>query len=42
MIDTLAIGFALSLPLIMLAYVKLQPKRQPIRVRTRDAQRRRR
>ena len=42
MIDTLAIGFALSLPLIMLAYVTLQPKPEPIRIRARDAQRPRR
>lgn len=42
MINTLAIGFALSLPLIVLAYVTLQPRAEPIRVRVRDAQRRRR
>lgn len=41
MISTLEIGFALSTPLLLvLAYV-LAPKPKPVRIRTRDAQRRR-
>ncbi|WP_292092841.1 hypothetical protein [Brevundimonas sp.] len=40
MISTLEIGFALSAPLLVFAYVLLQPRPKPIRVR--DAQQRRR
>ena len=41
MISTLEIGFALSMPLLALAYVLAQPKPKPVRIRTRDAQQRR-
>lgn len=41
MISTLEIGFALSVPLLVLAYVLFQPKTKPVRIRTRDAQWRR-
>jgi len=40
MISALEIGFALSAPLFVLAYV-LTPKAKPVRIRARDAQRRR-
>lgn len=39
MISTLEIGFALSVPLLVFAYVLAQPK--PVRIRARDAQQRR-
>lgn len=42
MISILEIGFALSLPLLLLVYALTQPRAQPIRVRARDTQRRRR
>ncbi|WP_292037440.1 MULTISPECIES: hypothetical protein [unclassified Brevundimonas] len=42
MISALEIGFALSAPLFVLAYVLAQPKPQPVRIRARDAQQRRR
>lgn len=47
MISTLEIGIALSLPLLVLAYVALQPKPKPVRIvakdgRIRNAQQRRR
>ena len=41
MIIALEIGFALSAPLFVLAYVLAQPKPKPVRIRTRDAQQRR-
>ena len=41
MISALEIGFALSAPLFVLAYVLAQPKLKPVRIRTRDAQQRR-
>jgi len=41
MISALEIGFALSIPLLALAYVLAQPKTKPVRIRARDAQRRR-
>lgn len=41
MISALEIGFALSAPLLVLAYVLAQPKPKPVRIRIRDAQRRR-
>lgn len=43
MISALEIGFALSAPLFVLAYVLAQPKPKPkpVRIRTRDAQQRR-
>ncbi|MGE7198147.1 hypothetical protein [Brevundimonas naejangsanensis] len=41
MISTLEIGFALSMPLLALAYVLTQPKPKPVRIRARDAQQRR-
>ncbi|HEV2082918.1 MAG TPA: hypothetical protein VGR32_10785 [Brevundimonas sp.] len=41
MISALEIGFALSVPLLALAYVLAQPKAKPVRIRARDAQRRR-
>lgn len=41
MISALEIGFALSAPLLVLSYVLAQPKPKPVRIRTRDAQRRR-
>lgn len=40
MISALEIGFALSVPLMVLAYV-LAPRAKPVRIRTRDAERRR-
>jgi hypothetical protein len=42
MISALEIGFALSVPLLVLAYVSLQPRPKPVRIRVRDAQQRRR
>nr|WP_314429132.1 hypothetical protein [uncultured Brevundimonas sp.] len=41
MISALEIGFALSAPLFVLAYVLAQPKPKPVRIRTRDAHQRR-
>ena len=41
MISALEIGFALSAPLFVLAYVLAQPKPKPVRIRIRDAQQRR-
>lgn len=41
MISTLEIGFALSVPLFVFAYVLAQPKPKPVRIRARDAQQRR-
>ncbi|MFE9083694.1 hypothetical protein ACQKKG_02785 [Brevundimonas sp. NPDC003935] len=41
MISALEIGFALSAPLFVFAYVLAQPKPKPVRIRTRDAQQRR-
>jgi hypothetical protein len=41
MISTLEIGFALSVPLLVFAYVLTQPKPKPVRIRARDAQQRR-
>jgi len=41
MISALEIGFALSAPLLVLAFALAQPKPQPVRIRTRDAQQRR-
>lgn len=41
MISTLEIGFALSAPLLVLAYALFQPKTKPVRIRARDAHRRR-
>lgn len=45
MISALEIGFALSAPLLVLAYVLFQPRPKPVRIRAkivpRDAQRRR-
>ena len=41
MISALEIGFALSVPLLALAYVLALPKTRPVRIRVRDAQRRR-
>lgn len=41
MISALEIGFALSAPLFVLAYVLAQPKPKPVRIRARDAQQRR-
>jgi len=41
MISTLEIGFALSVPLLVFAYVLAQPKPKSVRIRTRDAQQRR-
>jgi hypothetical protein len=42
MISALEIGFALSAPLLVLAYVVFQPKPKPVPVRIRDARQRRR
>lgn len=42
MISALEIGFALSAPLLVLAYVLFQPKPKPVPVRIRDARPRRR
>lgn len=42
MISTLEIGFALSAPLLVFAYVLLQPRPKPVPIRVRDAERRRR
>lgn len=39
MISTLEIGFALSVPLLMFAYVLAQPKPKPVRIRAKDAHR---
>jgi hypothetical protein len=41
MISALEIGFALSAPLLVLAYVVFQPRPKPVRIRTRDARSRR-
>jgi len=41
MISALEIGFALSAPLLAFAYVLSLPKPKPVRIRARDAQRRR-
>ncbi|WP_312783447.1 hypothetical protein [Brevundimonas sp.] len=41
MISALEIGFALSAPLFVLAYVLAQPKPKLVRIRTRDAHQRR-
>ena len=41
MISALEIGFALSLASLVIAYVSLQSKPKPVRIRTRDAQQRR-
>lgn len=41
MISALEIGLALSAPLLVLAYVLVQPRLQPVRIRTRDARSRR-
>lgn len=41
MISALEIGFALSAPLLALVYVLGHPKPKPVRIRTRDSQRRR-
>ncbi|WP_292064053.1 hypothetical protein [Brevundimonas sp. UBA7664] len=41
MISALETGFALSVPLLVLAYVLFQPRPQPVRIRTRDARSRR-
>jgi hypothetical protein len=41
MISALEIGFALSLASLVIAYVSLQPKPKPVRIRTRDARSRR-
>jgi len=41
MISTLEIAVALSAPLLVLAYVALQPKPKPVRIRARDARSRR-
>ena len=40
MISALEIGFALSAPLLVLAFVLAQPKPQPVSIRTRDAKQR--
>jgi hypothetical protein len=39
MISALEIGFALSAPLLVLAYVLAQPKPKPVRIRAKDAYR---
>lgn len=41
MISALEIGFALSAPLLVFAYVLAQPKPKPVRICARDAERRR-
>ncbi|WP_296820585.1 hypothetical protein [Brevundimonas sp.] len=41
MISTLEIGFALSAPLLVLAYALLRTQPQAIRIRVRDARQRR-
>jgi hypothetical protein len=41
MISALEIGFALSAPLLVLAYVLFQPRPKPVPIRTRDARSRR-
>jgi hypothetical protein len=41
MISALEIGFALSAPLLVLAFALVQPKLKPARIRARDARRRR-
>jgi len=41
MISALEIGFALSVPLLVFAYVLFQPRPKPVRIRTRDARSRR-
>jgi hypothetical protein len=41
MISALEIGFALSVPLLVFAYVLAQPKPKPVPVRIRDARSRR-
>ncbi|MDP3800848.1 hypothetical protein [Brevundimonas sp.] len=41
MISALEIGFALSAPLLVLAYVVFQPRPRPVPIRIRDARSRR-